>query len=54
VHRIRVVAMDKMYLIEVLEIRRLFGTKETKIAVRDLKPKLWDEIKEKLNFAGKY
>jgi hypothetical protein len=46
--------MDKTYLIELLEIRRLFGTKETKITIRDLKPKLSDEIGEKLNFSGTY
>jgi len=47
--------MDKTYLIELLEIWRLFGTKETKnYHNRDLKPKLWDEIGEKLDVAVKY
>jgi len=38
-----------------LEMCHLFGTKETQNCHnRDLKPKLWDETREKLNAGGKY
>jgi len=45
-----VVAMDKTYLIKlVTDVTPLWDQRDKKYHNRDLKPKLWDEIGEKLN-----
>ena len=50
-----VVAMDRKYLIELVrDMRPLWDLRDKNYYNRDLKPKLWDEIGEKLNVAGKY
>jgi len=47
--------MDKTYVIELVrDMRPLWGQRDTNYYNRDLKPKIWDEIEEKLNVAGKY
>jgi hypothetical protein len=47
--------MDKTYLTELVrDTRPLWDKKDKNYYNRDLKPKLWDEIGEKLNVAGKY
>ena len=48
-----VVAMDKTYLIDfVRDMAPLWDQRDKNYHDRDLKPKLWDEIGEKLNVAG--
>jgi len=49
-----VVAMDKMYLTELVRDMMPLWDQTDKNYNRDLKPKLWDERVEKLNIAGKY
>ena len=50
-----VIAMDKMYLIELVrDVMPLWDQRDKNYHKRDLKPKLWDEIGEKLNVTGKY
>ena len=45
-----VVAMDKTYLIRVIrDMTPLWDQRDKNYHNRDLKPKLWDEIGEKLN-----
>jgi hypothetical protein len=53
---IRIRAVDKTYLIELVRDMPPFGGQRNKktIREREIKPKLWDEICEKLNFMGKY
>jgi len=52
---VSVVAMDKTYLIELLrDMTPLWDQRDKNYHNRDLKPKLGDEIGEKLNVAGKY
>ena len=53
-HRIlRVVGMDKTYLIELVrDMRPLWDQRDINYHNRDLKPKVWDEIGEKLYVAG--
>jgi hypothetical protein len=47
--------MDKTYLIELVrDVRALWDQRDKNYYNRDLKPKLWDEIGEKLNVTGKY
>ena len=47
--------MDKTYLIElVTDMLLLWDQRDKNYYNIDLKPKLWDEIGEKLNVAGKY
>ena len=47
--------MNKTYLIELVrDMRPLWDQRDKNYHNRDLKPKLWDEIGEKLNVAGKY
>jgi len=47
--------MDKTYVIELVrDMRPLWGQRDKNYYNRDLKPKIWDEIGEKLNVAGKY
>jgi hypothetical protein len=47
--------MDKMYLIELVrDIQSLWIQRDKNCHNRDLKPKLWDEIRKKLNIADKY
>jgi len=47
--------MDRKYLIELVrDMRPLWDLRDKNYYNRDLKPKLWDEIGEKLNVAGKY
>ena len=47
--------MDKTYLIElVTDVTPLWDQRDKNYHNRGLKPKLWDEIGEKLNVAGKY
>ena len=49
-----VVRMDKTYLIELVkDMRPLWDHRVKNYYNRDLKPKLWDEIGEKLNITGK-
>jgi hypothetical protein len=51
----RVVAMNKTYLIELVrDMTPLWDQRDKNYHNRDLKPKLWDEIGENLNVAGKY
>ena len=46
--------MDKTYLIEfVRHMTSLWDQRDKNYYNRDLKPKLWDEIGEKLNVTGK-
>jgi hypothetical protein len=48
-------AMDKTYLIELVrDMMPLWDQRDQNYHNRYLKPKLWDEIGEKLNIAGKY
>jgi len=50
-----VVAVDKTYLIELVrDVTPLWDQRDKNYHNRDLKPKLWDEIGEKLNVTGKY
>jgi len=50
-----VVAIDKAYLIELdRDIQPLWEQKDKNYHNRDLKPKLWDEIRKKLNIAVMY
>jgi len=50
-----VVAMDKTYLIELVrDMRTLWDQRDKNNHNRDLKPNLWDETGEKINFIGKY
>ena len=50
-----VVVMDRTYLIELVrDMRPLWDQRDKNYYNRDLKPKLWDEIGEKLNVTGKY
>jgi hypothetical protein len=50
-----VVATDKTYLIELVrDMRPLRDQRDKNYRNRHLKPKLWDEMGEKLNVAGKY
>jgi hypothetical protein len=52
---IRVVSMDKAYLIELVrDVQPLWDQRDKNYHNRDLKPNLWDEIGEKLNITGKY
>ena len=54
-HRILSVVMDKTYLIELVrDMTSLWNQRDKNYYNRDLKPKFWDEIGEKLNVAGKY
>ena len=47
--------MDKTYLIEFDSgMQPLWDQRDKNCHNRDLKPKLWDEIGEKLNVAGNY
>jgi hypothetical protein len=48
-------AVDKTYLIELVRDMPPFGDQRDKKVPqeRDIKPKRWDEIREKLNFMGK-
>jgi hypothetical protein len=47
--------MDKTYLIELVRDMRPLGDQRDKnYQNRNLKPKLWDEIGDKLNVAGEY
>jgi hypothetical protein len=47
--------MDKTYLIELVrDVTHLWDQRDKNCPNRDLKPKLWDEIGEKLNVTGKY
>jgi hypothetical protein len=47
--------MDKIYPIELVrDMRPLWDQRDKNYYSRDLKPKLWDEIGEKLNVTGKY
>jgi len=47
--------MDKMYLIKLVrDMTPLWGQRGKSYHNRDHKPKLWHEIGEKLNVAGKY
>jgi hypothetical protein len=46
--------MDKTYLIELVrDMPPLWNQTDKKDHSRDIKPKLWDEIREKLNVTGK-
>ena len=48
-----VVAMDKTYLMELVrDMTPLWDQRDKNYHNRDLKPKLWDEIGEKLKVAG--
>jgi hypothetical protein len=50
-----VVAMDRTYLIELVrDMPPLWDQRSKNYHNRDLKPKLWKEIGEKLNVTGKY
>jgi hypothetical protein len=50
-----VAATDKMYLITLVrDMLPLWDQRDKNYHYRDLKPKLWDEIGEKLNVTGKY
>jgi hypothetical protein len=50
-----IVAMDKTYLIELVrDMRPLLGPKRQKLPQQRPQAKVWDEIGEKLNVAGKY
>jgi hypothetical protein len=50
-----VVAMDKMYLIALVRhMLPLWDQRDKNYHNRNLNPKLWDEIGEKLNVTGKY
>jgi len=50
-----VVAMDKTYLIELVrDVTPLWDQRDKNYHNRDLKPKLWDEIGEKLNVTSTY
>jgi len=50
-----VVVMDRTYLIELVrDMRPLWDQRDKNYYNGDLKPKLWDEIGEKLNVTGKY
>jgi len=49
-----VAAMDKMYLIALRDILLLWDQRDKNCHNRDIKPKLWDEIQEKLSVTGKY
>jgi hypothetical protein len=49
-----VAAMDKMYLTALTEMLPLWDQTDKNYHNRYLKPKLWDEIGEKLNVTGKY
>jgi len=47
--------MDKTYLTEpVRHMTPLWDQRDKNYHNRDIKPKLWDEIGEKLNVAGEY
>jgi hypothetical protein len=47
--------MDKTYLIELVrDIQPLWEQRDKNYHNRDLKPKIWDEIRKKLNIAVKY
>jgi len=47
--------MDKIYLMEFFrDMPPLWNQKDKNYHKRDIKPKLWDEIDEKLNVTGKY
>jgi len=47
--------MGKTYLIELVrDMRPVWDQRHKNYHNRDLKPKLWDEIGEKLNVSGKY
>ena len=47
--------MDETYVIELArDMTPLLDQRYKNYHNRDLKPKLWDEIGEKLNVAGKY
>ena len=47
--------MDKAYLIELVrDVTPRWDQRDKNDHNRDLKPKLWDEIGEKLNVTGKY
>jgi len=56
VRRIRVLfATDKTYLIELFRhMQPLWDQRDKNYHNRDIKPKLWDKIGEKLNVAGKF
>jgi len=48
-------AMNKTYLVELVrDMTPLWDQRYKNYHMRDLKPKLWDEIGEKLNVGGKY
>ena len=50
-----VVAMYKTYEIELVrDMTSLWEQRQTNYRNRDVKPKFWDKIGEKLNVAGKY
>jgi len=47
--------MDTAYLIELFrDVTPLWVQRDKNYHNRDLKPKLWDEIGEKLNVTGEY
>jgi hypothetical protein len=47
--------MDKTYLIELVrDVTPLWDQRDKNYHSGDIKPKLWDEIGEKLNVIGKY
>jgi len=47
--------MDKTYVIALVrDMTPLGDQRDTNYRNRELKPKIWDEIEEKLNVAGKY
>jgi hypothetical protein len=47
--------MDKTYLIELVRnVQPLWDQRDKNYHNRDPKPKLWEEIGEKLNVRGKY
>ena len=47
--------MDKTYLIELVrDMRPLWDKRDKNYYNSDLKPKLWDEIRERLKVASKY
>jgi hypothetical protein len=50
-----VAAMDKIYLIALVrDMLTLWDQRDKNYRNRNLQPKLWDEIGEKLNVTGKY
>jgi hypothetical protein len=47
--------MDKTYPLDLVrDVLPLWDQRDEKYHNRDLKPMCWDEIREKLNFTGKY